>query len=153
MPYCLPGEKVTFRVLKVKDGIGYGKAEEILTPAEERVRPACPVFSRCGGCQLQHLNYRSQLRFKGNVVRDALKKIAGLEISVPAAVKSDLSYGYRNKLQLPVGVDKEGNSVIGFTPSAVIASSPFPIVPFIRNGRETHCRPGPVYERMRGERV
>ena len=50
VPYCLPGEKVTFRVLKVKDGIGYGKAEEILTPAEERVRPVCPVFSRCGGC-------------------------------------------------------------------------------------------------------
>ena len=114
VPYCLPGEKVTFRVLKVKDGIGYGKAEEILTPAEERVRPVCPVFSRCGGCQLQHLDYRCQLRFKGNVVRDALKKIAGLEISVPAAVKSDLSYGYRNKLQLPVGADKEGNSVIGF---------------------------------------
>ena len=38
VPYCLPGEKVRFRVLKVKDKIGYGKAEEILTPAEERDR-------------------------------------------------------------------------------------------------------------------
>ena len=36
VPACLPGEKVLFRVLKVKGNIGYGKAEEILTPAEER---------------------------------------------------------------------------------------------------------------------
>ena len=110
VPYCLPGEKVTFRVLKVKNGIGYGRAEEIITPAEERVRPKCPVFTRCGGCQLQHLDYRCQLRFKGNVVRDALRKIAGLDVSVPAAVRSDLPYGYRNKLQLPVGVDKIGRA-------------------------------------------
>lgn len=114
VPYCLPGEKISFRVLKVKDRIGYGKAEEIFTPAEERVRPKCPVFTRCGGCQLQHLSYRSQLRFKGNVVKDALRKIAGIDVSVPAAVPSDLPYGYRNKLQLPVGVDKDGNSVVGF---------------------------------------
>lgn len=114
VPYCLPGEKVTFRVLKVKNGIGYGRAEEIITPAEERVRPKCPVFTRCGGCQLQHLDYRCQLRFKGNVVRDALRKIAGLDVSVPAAVRSDLPYGYRNKLQLPVGVDREGTNVVGF---------------------------------------
>lgn len=114
VPYCLPGEKIRFRVLKVKDKIGYGKAEEILTPAEERVREKCPVFSRCGGCQLQHLNYRSQLRFKGNVVKDALRKIAGIEADVPAAVRSELSYGYRNKLQMPIGVDRDGNNVIGF---------------------------------------
>ena len=38
VPYCLPGEKIRFRVLKVKDKIGYGKIEEVLTPAEERVR-------------------------------------------------------------------------------------------------------------------
>ena len=54
VPACLPGEKVVFRVLKIKDKIGYGKVEEVLTPAEERVRPKCPVFMRCGGCQLQH---------------------------------------------------------------------------------------------------
>ncbi len=114
VPYCLPGEKVRFRVLKVKDRIGYGKVEEVLTPAEERVREKCPVFSRCGGCQLQHLSYRAQLKFKGNLVRDALKKIAGISLDVPPAVKSDLPYGYRNKLQMPVGVDKEGNAVVGF---------------------------------------
>ena len=114
VPACLPGEKVRFKVLKIKGNIGYGKAEEILTPAEERVREKCPVFAKCGGCCLQHLEYSAQLTHKSGVVKDALRKIAGLNIAVPIAVKSDSPYGYRNKLQIPVGVDKEGKTVIGF---------------------------------------
>ena len=114
VPACLPGEKVQFRVLKVKGNIGYGKVEEILTPAEERVREKCPVFSKCGGCCLQHLDYGAQLVHKANVVKDALRKIGGLHVSVPTAVRSDSPYGYRNKLQIPVGVDKDGQTVIGF---------------------------------------
>ncbi len=114
VPACLPGEKIRFKVLKIKGNIGYGKLEEVLTPAEERVRPKCLVFSRCGGCCLQHLDYPAQLEHKSNVVKDALRKIGGLNVAVPLAVRSDLSYGYRNKLQIPVGVDREGNSVVGF---------------------------------------
>ena len=114
VPACLPGEKVRFKVLKVKGNIGYGKVEEVLTPAEERVREKCPVFSRCGGCCLQHLDYDYQLMHKSKVVKDALRKIGGLNIEVPMAVRSDHEYGYRNKLQLPVGVDKDCNGVIGF---------------------------------------
>ena len=114
VPACLPGEKVRFKVLKVKGNIGYGKVEEVLTPAEERAREKCPVFSRCGGCCLQHLEYSAQLAHKSNVVKDTLRKIGGLDVAVPLAVKSDLPYGYRNKLQLPIGVDKDGNNIIGF---------------------------------------
>ena len=114
VPACLPGEKVRFKVLKIKGNIGYGKAEEILTPAEERVREKCPVFTKCGGCCLQHLDYPAQLLHKSGVVKDALRKIAGLDIAVPLTVKSDKPYGYRNKLQIPVGVDKDGETVIGF---------------------------------------
>jgi 23S rRNA (uracil1939-C5)-methyltransferase len=114
VPACLPGEKVRFKVLKIKDKIGYGKLEEVLTPAEERVREKCPVFSRCGGCCLQHLDYPMQLMHKSTIVQDALRKIGGLHIKVPLTVKSDYPYGYRNKLQMPIGVDKDGNTVIGF---------------------------------------
>ena len=114
VPYCLPGEKVRFKVLKTKDKIGYGKAEEVLTPAEERVRAKCPVFTRCGGCQLQHIEYKKQLLLKSKVVTDAFRKIAGIEISVPKTHSSEKPFGYRNKLQLPIGVDKDGNTVVGF---------------------------------------
>ena len=114
VPGCLPDEKVCFKVLKIKGNIGYGKVEEILTPSEDRARVKCPVFTRCGGCCLQHLEYDAQLLHKSKIVKENLRKIGGLHLDVPMAVKSDLPYGYRNKLQLPIGVDKDGNSVIGF---------------------------------------
>ena len=113
-PFTVPGEKVKFRALKVKNRVGYAKAIEILTPADERVRPVCPQFTKCGGCQLQHLRYGCQLKLKAKTVHDALRKIAGIEADVPPAVKSDLQLGYRNKLQIPVGVNRDGETVIGF---------------------------------------
>ena len=114
VPACLPDEKVRFKILKIKGNVGYGKLEEVLTPAEERVRPKCPVFMRCGGCSLQHLDYGVQLVHKSGVVKECLRKIGGLSVDVPVTVKSDFPYGYRNKLQMPIGVDKDGNTVIGF---------------------------------------
>lgn len=113
-PFTAVGEKVKFRALKVKGKVGYAKALEILTPADERVRPRCALFTRCGGCQLQHLRYGAQLKLKSKTVADTLRKIAGIEIAVPLTVKSDNQFEYRNKLQIPVGIDKTGNSVIGF---------------------------------------
>ncbi|MBR2330578.1 MAG: 23S rRNA (uracil(1939)-C(5))-methyltransferase RlmD, partial [Clostridia bacterium] len=69
---------------------------------------------RCGGCSLQHLDYSLQLVHKSGVVKECLRKIGGITVEVPTAVKSDLPYGYRNKLQMPIGADKDGNTVIGF---------------------------------------
>ena len=113
VPYLLVGEKASVKILKRKGNIAYGKIEEILTPAEERVRPRCSVFARCGGCQLQHMRYRLQLKLKSQFVRDALRKIGGVEFPVAPCVRSENEYGYRNKLQLPIG-SKDGVNAVGF---------------------------------------
>ena len=113
VPYSLIGEKVRFKVLKVNKNIVYGKLIEVLTPAEARVRPRCAVYEKCGGCQLQHLKYSSQLKVKSKTVKDCLYKIAGIDIDVPTAVKSSYEYHYRNKLQLPIRSTDKGNK-IGF---------------------------------------
>ena len=113
VPYLLPGERAEVKVLKVKGNVAYAKIEEILTPAEERVRPRCAVFAQCGGCQLQHLKYRAQLRFKTTLVKDSLRKIGGIDVPVAPCERSEKEYAYRNKLQLPIGRRGEEN-VIGF---------------------------------------
>ncbi len=113
VPYLLPGEKATVRIVKAEKNVFYGRIEEVLIPAEERVRPRCPVFFRCGGCQLQHMRYRPQLRFKSELVQTALKKIGGIEYSVPLTERSDKEYGYRNKLQMPIG-QVGGENAVGF---------------------------------------
>ncbi len=113
VPFSLIGEKVRFKVLKVNKNIVYGKLLEVLTPSEVRVRPFCAFYEKCGGCQLQHLKYQSQLSVKAKTVKDCLKKIGGINVEVPSAVKSNLEYKYRNKLQLPIRNTLKGNQ-IGF---------------------------------------
>ena len=113
VPCLLPGERAEVKVLKVKGSVAYAKIEEILTPAEERVRPKCAVFSRCGGCQLQHIKYRAQLRLKTGIVKEALRKIGGIDVPVAPCERSEKEYAYRNKLQLPIGRRGDEN-VIGF---------------------------------------
>lgn len=113
VPYALIGEKIKFKVLKVTKNVAFCKLLEVLTPAEERVRPRCRTYSKCGGCQLQHLRYKEQLKLKSNSVSECLRKIAGIDFLVPTAIKSEFEYEYRNKLQLPIRCTQNGNQ-IGF---------------------------------------
>lgn len=114
VPFCLAGERVSFKALKVAGKIAYGKLTEVHTLSPERVTPVCPHFEKCGGCQLQHMSYDGQLNFKRQLVQNCLKKIGGLDTEVAPTVAGDKQYGYRNKLALPVGADESGNAVTGF---------------------------------------
>ena len=116
VPFCLMGEKVRFKALKVKgDGaITYGKAEEVLCPSPARVKAPCPLFGKCGGCDLQHMEYAAQLNFKRGLVVNALAKIGGIYAEVSDTVPCERQYRYRNKLVLPVGINQNGETVSGF---------------------------------------
>lgn len=114
VPLCLKGERVSFKALKISGGVAYGKLTEVHTLSPDRATPVCPQFSRCGGCQLQHMKYSAQLEFKRTLVANCLKKIGGIEAPVAETVASSKQYGYRNKLAIPVGVDGDGNTVAGF---------------------------------------
>ncbi len=113
VPGCAVGEEVEFAALRVKEGVVYGKLTKVLKPSPDRVVPPCPVFLKCGGCQLQHLSYPAQLAFKRELVSNCLKKLGGIAAEVNPAVAAAQVYGYRNKLALPVGVDGEGNNIVG----------------------------------------
>lgn len=113
LPFGLVGEKVKYKILKVSSKFAYGKILEVLTPAENRIRPKCAVFGKCGGCQLQHLRYQNQLKLKEENIEKCFSKIADINVEVKPAIKSGLEFGYRNKLQLPVGI-VNGKTEIGF---------------------------------------
>ncbi len=113
VPYTLIGEKVRYKILKVNSKLAYGKVLEVYAPAEIRERAACPVFGKCGGCQLQHIRYFNQLKMKEDNIANCFKKIAGLDVKILPAVKGDNNFRYRNKLQLPVAQTDFG-AKIGF---------------------------------------
>ena len=113
VPFAITGEKIKYKVLKVTSKCAYGKLLEVLSPSKERVKPRCPVFGKCGGCDLQHVNYDFQLEIKRENVKNCFHKIAGIETEVSETVRCENPWGYRNKLQLPVAQYGE-ETAIGF---------------------------------------
>ena len=113
------GDEIRARVTKLKKNYGYARMEEILSPSEARTVPECELYKRCGGCQIQAMDYGKQLEFKQNKVRGNLIRIGGFapefvdEVMQPI-VGMETPYRYRNKAQFPIGMDKEGNVVAGF---------------------------------------
>ena len=73
-PFALLGETVKYQILKVQKNVAYGKVLEVIIPSEYRTTPKCPVFKKCGGCQLQHLSYDCQLKLKQENVKNTIKK-------------------------------------------------------------------------------
>ena len=101
---ALPTEKILAEIVEVKKNYAVGKLIKILRESSERVKPFCNIYENCGGCQLQHLNYAAQLKWKRQQVVDAVErigKIHGAEIFSTLGVENPLRY--RNKMQFPVG--------------------------------------------------
>lgn len=111
IPFAITGEKIKAKVILVKKRYAIAKIIEVLTPAEERVRPECQIFSKCGGCQFQHLKYQNQLKVKYAAVAETLQKVAKLLPEVQPCVRSERTYQYRNKLTLPVSEGGDGINV------------------------------------------
>lgn len=114
IPNVIPGETVEIKVVKANKRYGYGRLKRTLKASPERVSPPCNVFYKCGGCQLQHMSYKMQLKMKEDQVRQAIKKIARLsDVTVHPTIGMKDPWVYRNKIQMPVG-EKDGELITGF---------------------------------------
>ncbi|MCL9661022.1 23S rRNA (uracil(1939)-C(5))-methyltransferase RlmD [Paenibacillus hunanensis] len=81
---ALPGERVKARVLKTKKQYGYAKLLKVLNESPDRVQAPCPIYTQCGGCQLQHMSYAGQLEWKRQHVIDNLERIGKLAVQKQA---------------------------------------------------------------------
>ncbi|MEC0246558.1 23S rRNA (uracil(1939)-C(5))-methyltransferase RlmD [Paenibacillus chitinolyticus] len=93
VPGALPGERVRLKVLKLKKQYGYAKLLEVLESSPDRVGAPCPIFDKCGGCQLQHLDYTAQLKVKRQLVVDNLERIGKLKVAKEADAESGNALG------------------------------------------------------------
>ncbi|MEC1179751.1 23S rRNA (uracil(1939)-C(5))-methyltransferase RlmD [Metasolibacillus meyeri] len=98
---ALPQELVQVHVLKVLKNYGFAKALDILEPSKERVAAPCDYFVQCGGCQLQHLSYEGQLKWKQRMVENVMKRIGKIDVPVLPVKGMDEPWHYRNKSQIP----------------------------------------------------
>lgn len=113
VPQTVPGEKVRTRLTVVKKTYGKASCLEILKTHPHRTEPQCPVYEICGGCQIQHISYEAQLEHKRQQVMDHFTRIGGMEVPVHPVLGMNDPWRYRNKAQVPFGVQK-GKVAAGF---------------------------------------
>jgi 23S rRNA (uracil1939-C5)-methyltransferase len=114
--HALLGETWEVLILKVSRSAVYGKGLRLIEPSPQRRVSPCPVFGTCGGCDLMHMSYEEELRFKLNRVNDAIKHIAGLDFTINEILgaREDGIYRYRNKAIFNIALDKNGHTRTGF---------------------------------------
>ncbi|MGR6898991.1 23S rRNA (uracil(1939)-C(5))-methyltransferase RlmD [Rummeliibacillus sp. BSL5] len=110
---ALPDERVEIHVLKTLKNYGFAKIINIEIPSPDRVDATCPVYDQCGGCQLQHLSYAGQLKWKEKMVRDVMERIGKIDVPVLPVKGMENPWNYRNKAQIPFGVNGEA-PIAGF---------------------------------------
>ncbi len=113
---ALPDEKAKIKVIGIKKGFAFGKLIELYEESKNRIEAPCPIYSQCGGCQLQHVSYEGQLDFKRKQVEQVLARIGKLDLTkvkVHQTLGMQDPWNYRNKAQVPVG-EREGGLVAGF---------------------------------------
>jgi 23S rRNA (uracil1939-C5)-methyltransferase len=97
----IPGELVAVQVDR-RERIWRGVVEHVVEAAAERVAASCPYYERCGGCQLQHVDYPSQLEMKRQMV-DRDLAAAGVARTVDRDNGSVEPWRYRRTAAIAIG--------------------------------------------------
>jgi len=108
--YGIPGERVIAEITHDAPGFIEATAVLVLRSSEHRVDAPCGYFGRCGGCQLQHIDYPEQLRLKTGIVRDQLTRIGHFDADEVATKTLDMigmndPWHYRNHMRYTVRRD------------------------------------------------
>ena len=121
---AIKGEICKILIVKINKSFAFGKLIEVLKPSKNRTIPDCSTYKRCGGCNLRHIKYEETLRLKKEMIQNLVNKSLNKKIDINNVIGMEKPYYYRNKLQYPVGKNKDGIPVMG-----VFASRTHEIIP------------------------
>jgi 23S rRNA (uracil1939-C5)-methyltransferase len=104
-----PDETLRVRIVERKKNYARAVIEEIITPSPARREPPCKYFGECGGCQLQHINYETQLSEKIGFIRDALKRTGQIDWTDEIKIHSSKEFNYRLRAKIKIDQGFTGN--------------------------------------------
>ena len=99
VPFTLSGEIVDVRLEEDTRGYAVGHLLQVETASPLRVQPACPYFTRCGGCQLQHAIDTAQVEIKHSILRETLER-ANIQSIPKISTLYGQPFAYRNRVRL-----------------------------------------------------
>ena len=99
---ALPNELVDVEIVFENKKIMEGKVIKYLKISPKRIEPICPYFKECGGCDLMHINYDEELKYKENKVKQIVEKFSSIDKNVIKQIVGNDNDFYRNKSTLHV---------------------------------------------------
>lgn len=102
VPYVLPGELVEVREKKRAKRFIQAELQTVRAPSPERVDAPCPYYTRCGGCNLQHLSYAGQLALKQTLLIEAMERnrVDLAQAAIGDTLASPHPFAYRHRIRL-----------------------------------------------------
>lgn len=100
---ALPKEQVKIKIKKIKKNIAEAIVLEFLKESSVRVKPQCPYYSLCGGCDLMHLKIEEQNQYKELKIKELMIRYGNVEIEkIKPMIKNEQPLFYRNKVTFQV---------------------------------------------------
>lgn len=102
VPFVIPGEEISIRIEGGSRKPVRAELVKVVSPSPDRVKPPCPLFGECGGCQIQHISYPAQLKHKTEILTEILAWIAKIRPQVNPFAPSLKQYNYRSRIRMHV---------------------------------------------------
>lgn len=110
VPFAIPGETLKVEITREKRDYSCAEIAEIIEPSPFRVKPACPLYGKCGGCNMMHIEPEFQKKLRKQILIDCLER-NGITVNEDSVeVISGSSFNYRSRFQLNDGGFCERNS-------------------------------------------
>lgn len=130
----VPGDEALVKVYKETKGFMRASIAELVEPSPHRTEPRCPVYTWCGGCQWQHIDYEYQKQAKESILRETLERLGGItDPEIGPITGPESPYGYRSKVSLTlwaagrkhfIGYHEKGSSRLVSIGGCPIAETP-----------------------------
>ena len=99
---ALPNEIVEIKTISEKKNYIEAEVVRYIEKSKDRIDSICPYYDKCGGCNLLHMDYKDQLKFKQNKIENIINKYLGKKVKINDIVGSDNIFNYRNKVTFHV---------------------------------------------------
>lgn len=109
-----PGDRVRVRLTERRPDYGRAEVVALLAAGPGRREPPCPHFAECGGCDLQHLDERTQLEWKARATLETLAKLSKQPLPPPREILAGAAWGYRLRTSVHVQAGTDGAARVGY---------------------------------------
>jgi 23S rRNA (uracil1939-C5)-methyltransferase len=126
----IPGETVLASIDAIKKHYLKTSLQHIVIPSPHRIEPHCRLFSHCGGCQLQHMDYRMQLECKSMIVKECFERIGAIRNPPLLPIcPSPATFHYRSRANFKIHANT--SCTIGYYQRSTHTIIPVPECPLL----------------------